>query len=201
MAGQSVPYRNPYVVTNRVVVPGPIAEYTQPWALTTGSQINEASIGGRYFASPLAAGSSLDKAQGGAPWPGIINGAVKFFNSWRAKKSMQFREIANHNVIGNYGSMTGYANLGFRRGEFDAVLTTNGGPVALYPGTVPNAKRAMANALVPIVYGLRVLNPVGSGLGTDFTVQPQSVSSQFTEPTQFTPAGTAQLSYKGVALQ
>lgn len=196
MAQQGV-YRDPSIVTARPIVPGPVAEYTQPDALTTGSQLNEAAAGAAYKASPLAAGSSLDKAQIGAPWPGIINGAVKFFNSWRPNK---LREIANHNVAGNYGSETGKANFGWRGSEFGGWEGPNGGPQALYPGTVANARRPMWNTLIPIVYQLRVLNPTASGAFDNQKV-PQSVVSQFTTPTEFTPAGTASLANRAVVLQ
>jgi hypothetical protein len=197
MAQQGM-YRDASVVTARPVVPGPIAEYTQPYSLTTGSQINEATEGGPYEAAPLTSGSSLDKSQGGAPWPGIINGAVKFFNSWRPNA---LREIANHNVAGNYGSETGRANFGWRSWEFANFSGPNGGPVALYPGTVKNPWIQPWNNLVPIIYGLRVLNPANAGQTGLFQTVPQTVASQFTTPTQFTPTGTAALAARGVTLK
>ena len=185
-------YRNASVVTARPVVPGPIAEYTPPYALAGGSQINEAAEGGAYNAGPLSSGSSLDKSQIGAPWPGIINGAVKFFNSWRPNG---LRQIANHNVAGNYGSETGQVNFGFRSFEF--------GPNSLagYPGPTPAANRPMWNNLVPIIYGLRVLNPAIAGTSAPYTTLPQTVASQFTTPTSFTPTGTATLAARSVTLQ
>ena len=198
MARQGI-YRDPTVVTARPVVPGPIAEYSQPWALTTGSQINKATEGGDTKAAPLTSGSSLDKAQGGAPWPGIINGAVKFFNSWRPNA---LRQVANHNVAGNYGSMTGLANFGARGFEFDGYSPGGAnGKVAGYPNTGGTGPEVQPyNTLIPIVYGLRVLNPVGAG-AEDNTRVPQTVVSQFTTPTQFTPTGTAQLANRGGVLQ
>jgi hypothetical protein len=197
MAQQGI-YRNASVVTARPVVPGPIAEYTQPYSLTTGSQINEAAEYGAYEAAPLTSGSSLDKAQKGAPWPGIINGAVKFFNSWRPNA---LREIANHNVAGNYGSETGRANFGWRHFEFEAFYGPNG-KLAGYPNTGgPNPHVPEWNNLVPIIYGLRVLNPASAGQTGLFTSVPQTVASQFTTPTQFTPTGTAALAARGVTLQ
>ncbi len=190
-------YRDASVVTARPVVPGPIAEYTQPYALTTGSQLDRPSVGAPYAAAPLSSGSSLSKSQSGAPWPGIINGAVKFFNSWRPNA---LREIANHNVAGNYGSETGRANLGFRHFEFDSFAGPNG-KLAGYPNTGgPNPWINEYNNLVPIIYGLRVLNPVGAGAENNRRV-PQTVVSQFTTPTQFTPTGTATLAARGVILQ
>lgn len=190
-------YRDASIVTARPVVPGPIAEYSPPWALTAGSQINESAEYGPYGAAPLTSGSSLDKAQLGAPWPGIINGAVKFFNSWRPNA---LREIANHNVAGNYGSETGRANLGWRNFEFNGFQGPNG-LIAGYPNTGhANPWRPEWNNLVPIIYGLRVLNPVASGAQDNVRV-PQNVVSQFTSPTQFTPTGTATLASRDVVLQ
>ena len=186
-------YRDGSVVTARPIGPAPIAEYTPPYALTAGSQTDKYAIGGPSQASPLAAGSSLDKAQVGAPWPGIINGAVKFFNSWRPNA---LREIANHNVAGNYGSVTGLANLGWRGSEFGSRADAQ----ALYPGPVANPFRPMWNNLVPIIYGIRVLNPVMNG-AENFTSVPQTVVSQFTTPVEFTPTGTASLTLKGEVLK
>lgn len=192
-------YRDPTIVTARPVVPGPIAEFIPPEALTAGSQINESSEGGPYKASPLAAGSSLDVAQDGAPWPAIINGAVKFFNSWRPNA---LREISNHNVAGNYGSETGKVNFGWRRYEFDGYDAGKllGGSQAGYPGTDGSPYTPTWNSLVPIIYGLRVLNPVAGG-NDNYKTLPQSVVSQFTAPTQFTPTGTAALAGRGLVLQ
>lgn len=194
-------YRNASVVTARPVVPGPIAEYTPPYALSAGSDINQAAEGGPTVAAPLSSGSSLDKAQGGSPWPGIINGAVKFFNSWRPNA---LRQIANHNVAGNYGSETGKANLGWRHFEYEAYAGPNG-KIAGYPTTGgPNAFVKPWNNLVPIIYGLRVLNPALAGTTGDSDQNarvPQSIVSQFTTPTQFTPTGTATLAARDVVLQ
>lgn len=188
------PLRDASVVTARPVVPPPIAEYTPPEALSAGSDLDVYAVGGPYEASPLAAGSSLDKSQKGAPWPGIVNGAIKFFNSWRPNA---LREVANHNVAGNYGSETGRANFGWRSWEFDGFT---GGLIGKYPGPVANAFRPMWNNLPPVIYGLRVLNPVYAG-SQNFNVQPQTKVSQFTIPTQFTPTGTASLALKGEVLQ
>ena len=193
-------YRDPTVVTARPVVPGPIAEYSQPWALTAGSQLNQA-VGDSKLppSSPLAAGSSLDKPIDGMPWPNIINGAVKFFNSWRPN---MLREVSNHNVAGNYGSMTGLANFGARGYEFDGYSAGKlmGGSLAGYPGAEGSPWTPTYNTLIPLVYGLRVLNPVAAGAQDNQRV-PQSVVSQFTMPTNFTPTGTAVLANRGAVLQ
>lgn len=197
MAQQGI-YRDPTVVTARVVVPGPIAEYSQPWSLTTGSQLNQATKGGPTEATPLGSGSSLDVAIKGAPWPDIINGAVKFFNSWRPNA---LRQVANHNVAGNYGSMTSMVNFATRGFEFDGYdVGGANGMVAGYPGTGgPGPKVNTYNTLIPLIYGLRVLNPVANG-GANNTSIPAQVVSQFTTPTNFTPTGTAVLANRGGVL-
>jgi hypothetical protein len=193
----STSYRDGSIVTARPVVPGPVAYYTPPEALSAGSDLDVASEGGPYDAAPLSAGSSLDKSQIGAPWPGIINGAIKFFNSWRPNA---LREIANHNVAGNYGSETGKANFGWRDYEFSHYESAQGGgSQALYPGTIANPFRPMWNNLVPLIYGLRVLNPV-MNLSENFTTQPDNTVSQFRTPVEFTPTGTASLAFKGQVL-
>jgi len=194
-------YRDPSIVTSRPVVPGPIAEYSQPWALTAGSQINEAANGGgNAKATPLQSGSSINEAQGGAPWPGIINGAVKFFNSWRPNA---LRNLANHNVAGNWGSITGLVNFGARGYEFDGYDNPMGGVVAGHPfsGGQGGAYGPEYNTLIPIIYGLRVLNPNLTAAGMPGTTVPNNTVSQFTEPTQFSPTGTAILNDRGAILR
>ncbi len=186
----AVQIRNASVVTARPVVPGPIAEPGPPTALAGGSQLNVAAVGGSYRATELGSGSSLDKAQEGSWWVPILNGAIKFFNSWRPN---QLREISNHNVAGNYGSVTSSANYGFRSFEFGT------DSLAGLPLCNVRAFRPEWNNLVPIIYGMRVINPVAGG-AANYQSNPQSVVSQFTNPTQFTPAGTASLTMKGEVL-
>lgn len=187
------PYRDASIVTARPVVPGPIAEYTPPYALTSGSQLDKTASGGPYAATQLGSGSSLNKAITGAPWPRLIDAAIQLFNSWRPNV---YRGISTHNVLGNFGSVTSTANFGFRSFEFGTDT------VGLYPAKVIplNPFRPEWNNLVSIIYGLRVQNPVGN-LGPNQTVLPASTVSQFTIPTQFTPTGTASLSMKGEVLQ
>lgn len=190
MAGNGVVIRDAAVVTARPVVPGPVAEPQPPYALAGGSQLNRYAIGGPYAATELGSGSSLDKAQSGSWWVPIINGATKFFNSWRPN---MFREISTHNVAGNYGAMTSTANFGFLGREFPVSF-------AGMPDDVIRGNRSEWNNLVPIIWGLRVVNPVAN-LGNSQTVNPQSVVSQFTESAEFTPGGSASLSMKGEVLQ
>jgi hypothetical protein len=194
----AAPIRDASIVTARPVVPGPIAEYAPPDALSAGSQLNRYAVGGpERSGGDFQSGSTLDVAQEGAPWPNIINGLIKFFNSWRPNN---LRQIANHNVAGNYGWRTSMANFGFRGSKFPADAPA--GAVAGYPGNAlpGNPWVPEWNNLVPIVYGIRVTNPV-SNLGNAQSSNPQSVVSQFTNPVEFTPTGTASLSIKGETLQ
>ena len=189
------PIRDASIVTARPIVPGPIAEYAPPDALTSGSQLNRFTIGGpEKPGGDFQSGSTLDVAQSDAPWPGIINGLIKFFNSWRPNG---LRQIANHNVAGNYGWRTSVANYQFRSFWTEGAPAVAGYPANALPG---NPYIPEWNNLVPIVYGLRVTNPVGN-LGDSQTVNPQNVVSQFTNPAEFTPTGTASLSIKGETLQ
>ena len=186
----TVSYRNPAIVTARPVVPPPIALYNQPDALVAGSQLNQAAVGGPTKATQLGSGSSLNKARAGAPWPGIINGATKFFNSWRKNN---LREISNHNVIGNYGSNTGIVNFGWRGREFPSGIA--GMAITDIKGA---GHRPEWNTVIPIIYGMRVVNPVAGG-SSNFTAVPQSVVSQMTNSAEFVPTGTASLQFKGSA--
>lgn len=189
-SGSGVVYRDAGVVTARPVVPPPIAEPSAPEALVTGSQLNKTSVGGPYGATELDSGSSLDKAQKGSPWPPIINGAIKFFVNWRAN---HFREISNHNVLGNYGSETGKVNFGWRGFEFGKES------MAGLPTSNVRAFRPEYNNLIPIIFGLKVVNPV-AGLSDSYGTVPQTKASQFTNPATFTPAATASLTYKAEVL-
>lgn len=191
MPGVGVVYRDASIVTARPVVPPPIAEPSPPEALASGSQLNKTAVGGPYEATELDSGSSLDVAQKGSPWPPIIDGAIKFFTGWHRNG---FREISNHNVNGNYGSQTGQVNFGWRSFEF-GTDSLAGMPVSNVRGN-----RSEWNNLIPIIFGLKVINPVAGG-SSDYTTIPQSVVSQFTNPAQFAPPGVASLSLKGEVLQ
>jgi hypothetical protein len=193
-------YRDASIVSARPVVPGPVVEYAPPSALTAGSQINKAAIGGPTITQKLTSGSSLDKAQIGAPWPGIVNGLVKFFNSWRPNA---FREVANHNVAGNYGAESSKANFGFLGREFPDGLA--GMAMDNAGGNHGTPFRPEWNNLVPIIWALRVANQAPAGSVNDGSQQigmaPQSVVSQYVTPAEFTPTGVASLAMKGVVLQ
>ncbi len=192
MPGVGVIYRDASVVTARPVVPPPIAEPQPPEALAGGSQLNKTAVGGPYAATELDSGSSINVAQKGSPWPPIINGAIKFFTAWKANR---LRQISTHNINGNYGSQTGQVNFGWRSFEFAGEPNMAGLPVSNVRGNRPEW-----NNLIPIIFGLKVINPVAGGTSGYSTI-PQSVASQFTRPTDFTPTGTASLSLKGEVLQ
>jgi hypothetical protein len=131
----------------------------------------------------LTSGSDLAQAaqssgNRGLPWPKIINGAIKFFNSFRPNA---LREIAHENVNGNYGAESSKANYSFRYREFMGV------------GSMPDIylrRRVTWNNLTPIVWGLRDLDPsqqAQAGELIAFTGTGQVA------PTSFTAAGVASL--------
>jgi hypothetical protein len=185
-------YRDASVVTARPVVPPPIAEPTPPYALAGGSQLNRPAVGGPTKATQLDSGSSLNKAIAGAPWPTpIIDPGIQLSHGW---KPNGFKNPAHHNSDGNYGGRTSIANFGFRKMEFNNMQA--GMPDSSIRG---NGHRPEWNNLIPVVYALRVTNPVGA-LGDNYTRNPQSVVSQFTSPMEFTTPGVASLSMKGEVL-
>jgi hypothetical protein len=125
----------------------------------------------------LTSGSDLDRTARG-PWPGIIDGAVKFFNSFRPNA---LREVQTHNIVGNYGAVTSTAMYGFMGREFP-------GGLAGMPGPIPAGNRPMWNNAPPQLWGLRVI---------DLNSQAQSTpgyESIQVGSTTFTPGGSASLS-------
>lgn len=91
----------------------------------------------------------------GNPWPKIIGTfmARLFKGSWRPNT---LREVAHHNVNGNYGSKGGDVRYYFRGREFGGVGNMPGGN--LQGGMWRTPHHPTYNNLVPIVYGLRVLD-------------------------------------------
>ena len=109
--------------------------------LTSGSDLNVTAISSGNL---------------GNPWPKIIGSFMTrlFKGSWRPNN---LREIAHHNVNGNYGSIGGSVPY-YRRGrEFAGVGNMPGGNQQ--PGMWRTPKHPTYNNLVPIVYGLRILDP------------------------------------------
>lgn len=192
--------RDASIVTSRPQVPpGPMLTPSPPEALTSGSQLNRAAIGGptitgikrgRYGRPLLTAGSDLDKAIAGAPWPALIDGFIKI---WTAFRPNSFRDVTPTKEPANYGSLTSLANFGFRHQLYPVGGAWNS--QAGYPGPVPSEKRPMWNNVLPIVWNLRVVNPVAGG-SVDSTVQGAYTLQNYKNPTEYTPAGTASLSFK-----
>lgn len=195
MPGYGVkPYRDASVVTARPVVPPPIAEPTPPNALAAGSQLNRAAYGGSVPAKTAAidSGSSINRAQLFAPWPTpIIDPGIQLDHGWHVN---DFKNPAHEMRSGNYGAITSLANYAFRKMEFNNQQA--GMPDSSVRG---NGHRPEWNNLIPVVYALRVTNPVGA-LSENYTRRPQSVVSQFDTPMEFTPTGVASLSMKGEVL-
>lgn len=131
----------------------------------------------------LTSGSDFDNtAQSSGPrylpWPRIINGMVKFFNSWRPNR---LRQVYNQNLPGNYGAVTSVANFGFRGREFYGIGS--------YPQPTPFPWRPMYNNLVPIVWGLRDIDPQQLAQAQELMVYgPIQVG-----PNTYEPAGSASL--------
>ena len=104
----------------------------------------------------LTSGSTLNRAAEG-PWRPLIDaGAIDFHDNagWTPNA------LANPRVIkigGNYGEVTSIANFNGRRWAFPATEETP--EIAFLPGPIPNPHRPMWNNLVPIVWGMRVVNP------------------------------------------
>lgn len=133
--------------------------------LTSGSDLNVAAVSSGNL---------------GNPWPKIVGTFFTrlFKGSWNANN---LRQVSNHNVAGNYGSMGGSVGYGFRGREF--------GGIGNMPGPIRDAHRPTYNNLVPIVYGLRDIDPkqlAQSGELVRLNVLPLG-------PADFTPANAASL--------
>lgn len=201
VARAPMPYRDASVVTARPITPGPIFTPGPPYALTAGSDINDAAIYGPSVTPPGAftSGSQWNKARIGAPWPKIIDAGTRIQTDFHPNA---FREVAHHNIAGNYGSVSSIANFGYRAQEYpvtDDINGANGPGIGGYPGSVPYPKRPMWNNLLAIIYALRVVNPVAGG-SYDSQVQPSFVVGNQNNPVEFVPSGTASLSIKGESL-
>lgn len=195
----AVQLRDASIVTARPIVPPELLKPSPPEALTAGSQLNRYAIGGpmitgikrgRFGQPLLTSNTDLSKSQVGAPWPGLIDAFAKI---WTAFKPNTFRNVTPTKEPANYGSLTSLANFGFR----NQIYPVNGywNSQAGYPGPVPSAVRPMWNNVLAIVWNLRVVNPVAGG-SVDSTVQAHYVVQNYNNPTEFTPAGTASLSFK-----
>lgn len=107
--------------------------------LTSGSDLNVTAISSGNL---------------GNPWPKIIATYMRrlFKGSWRPNN---LREITNRNINGNYGAKTSVARFSFRGREFDGV----GNMPRESRGSWRTPKHPTYNVLVPIVYGLRDIDP------------------------------------------
>lgn len=177
---------------------------------------------------PSDSGSQLNRAQRGAPWPNIIPDGTDNFTNGTKQPFNRLVEVAHHNTPGNYGMMSSLANFSYRHRVYAPganvryVKTGKGSviagikqaislplgsvemgnaEVAGYPGVVQVAPgKKLYNNLIPIVWNLRVNNPVAGGsLGN--TIQPNFVVGVFNNPMQFVAAGNASLSVKGEVYQ
>lgn len=104
----------------------------------------------------LTAGSDLNVTAEG-PWAPLLDaGLVVDFNDGAAWVPSTLRQIFNHNVGGNYGSVTSLANFSFRNAAYGPNQAGVMGVVGLLPNTSPNPKRPMWNNLPSAQYNLRV---------------------------------------------
>lgn len=156
--------------------------------LTTGSDLATAAEApkGPAKGTELTSGSSLDVARQGAPWPEIIDGAYKFFVGWRRNN---FRQVFNRNVEGNYGALSSRANYGFKASEYAGV--------GLTPGPMPVGTRPMYDNLIPILWGLRVVDPMSQAQLSELT----NVEVVQIAPAEYTPPANASLLAKAEVLQ
>ena len=140
----------------------------------------------------LTAGSDLNVAavssgNRGLPWPHIVGTFMRrlFKGSWRPNDLV---EVAHHNTPGNYGSHGGQVGYGFRGREFGGVGNMPGGNLSL-SGAHSNPNRPTYNNLVPIVYGLRDIDPNQLAQANDLVqIQVLPVGN-----VQFVPAQSASL--------
>lgn len=140
----------------------------------------------------LTAGSDLNVTAEG-PWAPLQDaGLVIDFNQGAAWVPSTLRQIFNHNVGGNYGSVTSIANFGFRNAAFGIYQAGKMAVIGLLPNTMPNPKRPMWNNLPTAQYNLRV--PSSSWVPT---AQQANWESQNAYSLSFTPTGAASLNATG----
>ncbi len=150
---------------------------------TTGQPVPTATIS--TPPSKLTSDAALNQAAVGA-WPAMIDGGAKFWNgAWRPSV---LREVSNHNIPGNYGSVTSMARFGFKWRKFVGVGN--------YPSPVPNAFRPTYNVLDPIQWGLRVANP---NVTPTYVAQTGPIVVQ-TQPTTWQSPNTASVTKTGEVL-
>ena len=126
----------------------------------------------------------------GNPWPRIVGTfmARLFKGSWRPN---QLREVATRNIGGNYGSHGGEVSYYYKGREFSGVGNMPGvaNGAGGQMGVWRTSKRPTYNNLVPIVYGLRILDPKQqTHAGELIQIQVLPVA-----PAEFQPASNASL--------
>jgi hypothetical protein len=139
----------------------------------------------------LTAGSDLNVTAEG-PWPYIIDASVLTYDSGTAWRPSTLREIFNHNVGGNYGSVTSLANFNFRNAAFGAYQAGKMGVIGLLPNTMPNPKRPMWNNLPSAQYNLRV--PSSSRVPIDQNTNYENINAY---SLSFQQTGSASLNTTG----
>lgn len=115
-----------------------------PWVKTDSGQMPPRQ---------LTAGSDLNVTAEG-PWPYLVD-AIPNIDPWQWRPST-LREVATHNVGGNYGLVTSVANFSFRNAAFGPSQSGRMGVIGLLPNTMPNPYRPMWNNLPAAQYNLRV---------------------------------------------
>lgn len=140
----------------------------------------------------LTAGSDLNttavsSGSLGNPWPRIVGTFMRrlFKGSW---KPNNLREVAHHNVNGNYGSKGGVVGYGFRGREFGGVGNMPSGVGAL-SGSHSSARRPEYNNLLPIVYGLRDIDPRALAQLSELS----QITTVPLGPMEYQPGGSASL--------
>lgn len=132
----------------------------------------------------LTSGSDLTVvAQSGGPMPspGQIIGTFMrrlFKGSWRRNN---LTEVQHHNLPGNYGSITSTAHLGYVGRAYDAAANA--------PMWIRTPKRPTYNVLIPILYRLRVEDPLAKAQAGDLVQVPVVTVG----PATFVPASVASL--------
>lgn len=148
-----------------------IVQHRNEVILTSGSDLNVTAISSGGL---------------GNPWPSIIGTFMRrlFKGSWRPN---DLQQVSNRNINGNYGSKGGSVGYMFRGREFGGVGNMPGGGSQI--GSWRNPKHPTYNNLVPIVYGLRDIDPQQLAQPGDL-IQVQTVPVM---PMEFSPAASASL--------
>lgn len=140
--------------------------------LTSGSDLNVTAISSGNL---------------GNPWPKIIGVFMSrlFKGSWRPNN---LRQVSTRNIDGNYGSHGGAVRYYYRGREFGGVGNMPAGSQSL-SAAHSNPMRPTYNNLVPIVYGLRDIDPKQLAQPSDLVQLPVLPVGSV----EFQPGGSASL--------